>query len=123
MDIFLNLSLIEQLFILEIYLSVSLWEYVSFQTKTAGIKYSNGYGYFSLIQWLAVGIGLVSIFGLKIGFIVFGFCLIILQYLCHFTIGLILDQLAESNKNLPLTLFAANVWVLVIITIFIMFFN
>ena len=123
MDIFLNLRLIEQLFIFEIYLSVSLWEYVSFQTKTEDIKYTHGYGYFSLIQWLAVGIGLVSIFGLKIGLIAFGFCLIVLQYICHFTLGLILDQFAKSNKDLPLALFAINTWVLLIITIFITLFN
>ena len=123
MDIFLNLRLIEQLFIFEIYLSVSLWEYVSFQTKTENIKYSHGYGYFSLIQWLAVGIGLVSIFDLKIGLIAFGFCLLVLQYICHFTLGLILDQIAKSNKDLPLALFAINVWVLVIITVFITFFD
>ena len=30
---------------------------------------------------------------------------------------------AKSNKDLPLALFAINIWVLLIITIFITFFN
>ena len=69
-----SLSVVEKIYLMEIYFSVSLWEYLSFQKKADIIKYNVEYGYYSLIQWLAIGIGLVSIFGWKTGFLVLSFC-------------------------------------------------
>jgi hypothetical protein len=118
-----ELSLTEKIFLFEIYLSVAFWEYISFQSKTVGIKYNEGYGYFSLIQWIAIGAGLIAIFGLKIGIIIFFLCLLFLQYLCHFTLGLVLHEISKLNKDIPLAIFAVNVWILVVMTIYIIFFN
>ena len=114
-----SISLIEKIYLMEIYFSVSLWEYVSFQKKAEIIKYSVEYGYYSLIQWLAIGIGLVSIFGWKTGLLVLSFCLVILQYLSHFTLGLILNWISRTNKDIPKIIFGANIWILVLITIYI----
>ncbi|MBI86796.1 MAG: hypothetical protein CMG63_01820 [Candidatus Marinimicrobia bacterium] len=114
-----GLSLIEKVYLMEIYFSVSLWEYVSFQKKADLIKYNVEYGYYSLIQWLAIGIGLVSIFGWKTGFLVLSFCLVILQYLSHFTLGLILNWISSTNKDIPKIIFGANIWILVLFTIHI----
>ena len=114
-----SLSLIEKVYLMEIYFSVSLWEYVSFQKKADLIKYNVEYGYYSLIQWLAIGIGLVSIFGWKTGFLVLSFCLVILQYLSHFTLGLILNWISSTNKDIPKIIFGANIWILVLFTIHI----
>ena len=118
-----SLSLIEKIYLMEIYFSVSLWEYVSFQKKTEIIKYNVEYGYYSLIQWLAIGIGLVSIFGWKTGFLVLSFCLVILQYLSHFTLGLILNWISRTNKDIPKIIFGANIWILVLFTIYIFRIN
>ena len=114
-----SLSLIEKMYLLEIYFSVSLWEYVSFQKKADLIKYNVEYGYYSLMQWLAIAVGLSSIFGIFTGFLVLGFCLIVLQYLSHFTLGLILDQISRYNKEFPSLLFGANIWILVFFTLYI----
>tara|TARA_B100001248_G_C27377372_1_gene455009 strand:- start:555 stop:929 length:375 start_codon:yes stop_codon:yes gene_type:complete len=119
MDFIDDLGLIQKIYLLEIYLSVSFWEYVSFQKKTNTIKYNIEYGYYSLIQWLAIAIGLLSIFGIFTGFLLLGFCLIALQYLSHFTFGLILDQISKYNKEVPSLLFGANIWVLVLFTLYI----
>ena len=118
-----SLSLIEKVYLMEIYFSVSLWEYVSFQKKADLIKYNVEYGYYSLIQWLAIGIGLVSIFGWKTGFLVLSFCLVILQYLSHFTLGLILNWISSTNKDIPKIIFGANIWILVLSTIYIFRIN
>ena len=118
-----SLILIEKMYLMEIYLSVSLWEYVSFQKKAGLIKYNVEYGYYSLIQWLAIGIGLVSIFGWKTGFLVLSFCLVILQYLSHFTLGLILNWISSANKDIPKIIFGANIWILVLFTIYIFRIN
>ena len=119
MDFIDDLSLIQKIYLFEIYLSVSFWEYVSFQKKTNAIKYNIEYGYYSLIQWLSITVGLLSIFGIFTGFLVLGFCLIVVQYLSHFTLGLILDQISKYNKKFPSLLFGANIWILVFFTLYI----
>ena len=119
MDFIDDLSLIQKIYLFEIYLSVSFWEYVSFQKKINTINYNIEYGYYSLIQWLAIALGLLSIFGVFTGLLVLGFCLIVLQYLSHFTLGLILDQISSYNKKFPSLVFGANIWVLVLFTLYI----
>ena len=119
MDFIENFNLIEKIYFFEIYVSVSLWEYVSFQKKISTIKYNIEYGYYSLIQWIAIAVGLLSIFGLFKGLLVLGFCLIVLQYLSHFTLGLILNQISRYNKNFPSLVFGTNIWVLVLFTLYI----
>ena len=119
MDFIDDLSLIQKIYLFEIYFSVSFWEYVSFQKKTNAIRYNIEYGFYSLIQWLAIAVGLLSIFGIFKGFLVLGFCLIVLQYLSHFTLGLILDQISIHNKKFPSLLFGANIWILVFFTLYI----
>ena len=123
MDFIDDLSLIQKIYLFEIYLSVSFWEYVSFQKKINTIKYNIEYGYYSLIQWLAIALGLLSIFGIFTGFLVLGFCLIVLQYLSHFTIGLILNQISRYDKKFPSLVFGANIWVLVFFTLYIFKLN
>ena len=120
MDFIDDLSLIQKIYLIEIYLSVSFWEYVSFQKKINTIKYNIEYGYYSLIQWLAIAVGLLSIFGVFKGLLVLGFCLIVLQYLSHFTLGLILDQVSRYDKKFPSLVFGTNIWVLVLFTLYIL---
>ena len=63
--------------------------------------------------------GLLSIFGIFKGFLALGFCLIVLQYLSHFTLGLILDQISIYNRKFPALVFGANIWILVLSTLYI----
>ena len=62
MDFIDDLSLIQKIYLFEIYLSVSFWEYVTFQKKTNAIRYNIEYGYYSLIQWLAIAARIIFYF-------------------------------------------------------------
>ena len=57
---------------------------------------------------------MVAIFGWLYGIIIFIICLTVLQYLCHFTLGLLISKLSNINYLFPTALFAINVWVLMI---------
>ena len=116
MNLIESLGLIEKIYLNEIYFSISLSEYVSFQKK---LRLTNTMlnMFFLLIQWLAIRIGLVSIFGWKASLLVLSFCLVILEYLSHFSLGLILDWISRTNKNIPKIIFGANIWILVLVTI------
>lgn len=108
----MDMSGLQVSFLISTYLSVSLWEVVMFQKNTTPYPYSGGFGVFSLIQWIAVIIGMIAIFGWVYGIIVFLLCLTVLQYLCHFTLGLLLSMTIHINYLLPTALFAIHVWVL-----------
>ena len=110
-----NLSNFEIFFFIEVYFSVSLWEYVSYQIKTEKINYTGSYGYLSLLQWLTILVGLTFVLGYRIGIITFILILLFLQYLCHFTLGLVINQLIGKNKNLPFQLFSINICFLIAI--------
>ena len=116
-----ELESIQIIYLILVFISVSLWEYVIYQTKTEGIRYNEGFNIFSLIQWIAIATGLISIFGIKIGLLMFAFTITLLQYICHFTIGLLLNHIASYKKDIPLALFSVIVWVLGIFSLFIAF--
>ena len=65
-----------------------------------------GFDIFTLFQVIASGIGLVSIFGWLYGIIFLAISITVLQYLCHFTVGLLVAQAAKVNQDIPLMLFA-----------------
>ena len=115
-----DLNKFEILFFIQVYFSVSLWEYVSYQIKTEKMIYSNSYGYLSLVHWLTILVGLTFVLGNKIGFITFILILLFLQYLCHFTLGLAINQLIGKNNSLPIQLFSINICFLVAtVTVFV----
>jgi len=103
---------LEILFFIDLILGVSLWEYIMFQRKHTPYPYVQGFAMFSMIQWLAVGIGSVSILGWKLGLVAFLLSVTILQYPCHFTLGFLWNRLASKEYLLPTAIFSINVWIL-----------
>ncbi len=94
------------------FFSVSLWEFVMFQRNHTNYPYREGFAIFSIIQWIAIGVGMVSIFGILYGVLILIICMTALQYLCHFTLGLVWNRVSKINYLLPTAIFAINVWVL-----------
>lgn len=103
------LSIFEIVFLIASVISVSLWEYIMFQTKTTAYPYREGFGIFSLIQWTGIGIGMISIFGLIKGVLALVFFMTLLQYICHFTLGFLWNSLAKVNYLFPTAIFSTMV--------------
>lgn len=91
------------------FVSVSLWEVVIFQRKTTDYPYAQGFAIFSIIQWIAIAIGMISIFGILYGIIILVICMTVLQYICHFTLGLIWNMTIKINYLFPTAIFSINV--------------
>ena len=108
----MQFTIIEIIFFIITFLSVSLWEFILFQRNNTAYPYAQAFAVFSIIQWIAIGIGMVSIFGALYGIIILILCMVVLQYICHFTLGLILNLIAKINYLLPTAIFAINVWIL-----------
>ncbi|MEQ1526262.1 MAG: hypothetical protein ABL911_05925 [Gallionella sp.] len=100
-------------FLIIVFISVSLWEYVTFQRNTTPYPYREGFAIFSLLQWLGVFLGMIGIFGFSWGIGIAVFCMVSLQYICHFTLGPLWNKLAQNNYLLPTAVFAITVWVVV----------
>lgn len=83
-----------------------------FQRNNTNYPYRGGFAIFSIIQWIAVGIGMVSIFGILYGIIILIICMTVLHYICHFSLGLLWNMAARINYLLPTAIFAVTVWVL-----------
>ncbi len=75
------------------------------------LPYAMGYNIFSMIQWVIVTIALVKLFGWLYGIIAFILCMVGLQYITHFTLGIIYNFLFKNNPLPALALFSIMVWV------------
>lgn len=93
-----------------VFFSISLWEYIMFQRNTTHYPYREGFAIFSILQWIGVFLGMVGIFGVFWGIGVSVVCLTLLQYVCHFSLGLLWSKIAQSHYLLPTALFAVTVW-------------
>lgn len=103
-------SITEILYFALVFLSVSLWEYIMFQRNTSPYPYRQGFAIFSVLQWIGVFLGMIGIFGLSWGIGISVFCILFLQYLCHFTVGMLWDKLAKVNYLIPTAIFTFTVW-------------
>lgn len=112
MNHIVQFTTLEIVFFIMTFVGVSLWEFVWFQRNHTAYPYVQGFAIFSIIQWIAIGVGMVSIFGVLYGIIVLVLCMAVLQYVCHFTLGLIWNELAKVNYLFPTAIFAINVWLL-----------
>ena len=99
------------------FFSVSLWEFIMYQRNHTAYPYAQGFAIFSVIQWIAIGIGMVSIFGFLYGIIALIVCMTVLQYICHFTLGLLWNSCVKIKYLLPTAVFSVTVWVLLILGI------
>ena len=108
----MQFTIVQIIFFVITFFSVSLWEFIMFQRNNTAYPYAQGFAIFSIVQWIAIGIGMVSIFGVLYGIIILVLCMVVLQYICHFTLGLVWNIVARINYLLPTAIFAINVWVL-----------
>lgn len=114
---FIQLSIPNFAFFFMTFFSVSLWEYIIFQRNYTNYPYKEGFAIFSLIQWIAIGIGMVANLGILYGIVALIICMTILQYVCHFSLGIFWDFLARKHYLFPTAIFAVNVWVLLLLAI------
>ncbi len=103
--------MIEIATLVSIFVLVSLWEYCMFFYKQKTLPYAMGYNIFSFIQWGIIAIALIKIFGWLVGIIAFVLCMVVLQYITHFTLGFIYNLLFKNNPLPALALFSIMVWV------------
>jgi len=94
-----------------IFIVVSLWEYCMFFYKQRSLPYAMGYNIFSFIQWVIIVVALIKIFGWLIGIIAFVLCMVGLQYITHFTLGVVYNVLFKNSPLPALALFSIMVWV------------
>jgi len=115
-------SILEIIFFVMTFIGVSLWEYITFQKNNTNYPYKEGFAIFSLIQWIAIAIGMCSIFGFLYGIVILMFCMFLLQYISHFTIGTFWNLISKVNYLLPTLLFAINVWILLVLGVLQVFY-
>jgi hypothetical protein len=107
----------EALSLIAIFIYVSLWEYMLIMYKiNPSIPYQGAYNIFSAIQWLVIGAALVHIFDWLYGLIALAVTIMFLQYVTHFTLGLIYTKIFK-NPMVPLAMFAIMFWVNIGVTI------
>lgn len=107
----------QALFLTSIYITVGLWEYCMFFRNKGELPKVQGYAVFSLMLWISILIGGINIFGLLNGTLLLIFCLFFLQYITHFTVGILLNFLIREKSDIALSLFAIMVWVNIAIVI------
>lgn len=112
----------EFIFLTSIFITVGIWEYCMFFRKQNLLPQVFGYGVFSLLLWIFILIGGISMFGILFGILLLIFCMFFLQYFTHFTIGLVLSATVKEKVQIALALFAIMVWVvgiMALVSIFI----
>lgn len=107
----MTISISQATYLVLVYFSVSLWEYIMFQRNTTPYPYRQGFAVFSIIQWIGVFLGMIGIFGIAWGIAISVACMTVLQYLCHFTLAPLWNKVAQSNYLLPTAFFVITVWV------------
>jgi hypothetical protein len=111
------------LFLASTLIYVSLWEYMMIMYKIhPNLPYRSGYNAFSILQWPVICIGLVKIFGWAYGIASLIFVMALLQYITHFTLGLLYNKIFK-NPLIPLVLFSVMFWVNIIMTILLFVFE
>ena len=103
--------MIEFATLVSIFILVSLWEYCMFFYKRRTLPYAMGFNIFSIMQWIVVAVALIKIFGWLIGIIAFILCITILQYLTHFSLGIIYNFLFKNDPRPVLAMFSIMVWI------------
>jgi len=100
-----------------LFVTVSLWEYCMFFRRFNALPYRHGFDIFSVFQWVICAVALVHIFGWLYGIIGTVVAVTVLQYVTHFTLGLIYNMLFGKNPLPPLAGFSLMVWISAILTV------
>ena len=103
--------MIEIATLVAIFVLVSLWEYCMFFYRQGLLPNATGYSMFSVIQWVIITIALIKMFGWLYGTVGLILCMVLLQYVTHFTLGIIYNSVFNKDPRPALALFAIMVWV------------
>lgn len=112
--------MIEIATLIPIFVMVSFWEYCMFFYEQRALPYTGGYNIFSLIQWVIVAVALIKI-GWLYGIIAFALCMFVLQYVTHFTLGIIYNLLFKTNPVDALCGFSIMVYITGGLTVVLLF--
>lgn len=113
--------MIEIATLISIFVLVSLWEYCMFFYRQRLLPYAMGYNIFSMFQWVIIAVALIKMFGWLYGIIGLVLCAAVLQYITHFTLGMIYNLLFKNNPLPALALFSIMVWVTGGLTVVLLF--
>ena len=103
--------------ITSLFVMISLWEYCMFFRRFNTLPYRFGFDAFSVFQWIICVVALVHIFGWLYGVIATIIAVTVLQYVTHFTLGIIYNALFGKNPLPALAGFAVMVWISGILTV------
>ena len=105
------------LVIISLFVMISLWERCMFFRGFNMLPYRHGFDIFSLFQWIICIVALVHILGWLFGIIATVIAMTVLQYITHFTLGLIYNAMFGDDPLPMLAGFSTMVWVSGILTI------
>jgi len=110
-------SVMDYAVLISLFVMISLWEYCMFFRRLNALPYRHGFDIFSLFQWTICAVALVHIWGWLYGIIATIVAVTVVQYVTHFTIGLIYNALFGKNPLPALAGFAIMVWISGILTV------
>lgn len=97
--------------LVSIFIYVSFWEYNLIMYKiNPELPYKSAYATFSVVQWVVIGAALVHMFDWTYGLLGLAFTAMFLQYVTHFTLGLIYRKIFP-DPMVPLAIFVLMFWV------------
>jgi len=109
--------------LVSIFVLVGLWEYCMFFYRQGKLPYSSGFNTFSMFQWIIIGAALIKMFGWLFGLIGLGLCAFVLQYVTHFTLGLVFNVVFKGTSLPALAFFASMVWITAALTVALLIFG
>lgn len=78
--------------LITVFIVVGLWEYCTVHQTLGVLPYSSGFNTFvAFVQWPFIAALLIRMFGWGYGILATLFCVFLLQYITHFTIGILFD--------------------------------
>lgn len=99
------------------FVMISLWEYCSYFYNQKRLPYAYGFLFYTSLQWIIVAVNLIRFFGWLYGVIGLLAAMFILQYVTHFTLGLLYNLVFGENPLWPIALFGSCVWICGILTV------
>ena len=118
-----NVAPLEIAFFCSIYIGIVCWDVIFFQTRHFAYPYREGFAIFSVFQWIAITIGMVTIFGVWIG-VASGLAIMTLGLpLASLLGGIPLKLKLRDNYKGITAVFAINVWCLILLSVCLMYFR
>ena len=114
----MRIALLSAMFVM-----LSLWEYCSYFYRLRCLPYTAGFLNFAVIQWVIIGLNLIRFYGWVHGVVALFIAMFFLQYVAHFTLGLLYNFAFGESPLWPLALFSLSVCVCAILTVLSFFLD